>query len=133
MINRNVSPKTTIATKLCLYKSVILPTIGFGLACWRDSKRSSGLLENFQKHFFKLISIRFSTDYKVRLIHLGLPPLPLFTQLSPIAIKKSQGFRVLNRLKPALEKRTREDKRQDFPHTYFKSQFDRFKIVWRGN
>ena len=122
MINRNVSPKTTMPTKLCLYSSVILPTIGFGLACWWDSKRSSRVLENFQKllqvdiypFFYRLQSNSFTRD--------SLLFQCLHNYWICYCYQKLPGLRGLNRLKPAQEKRTEKTSANTFHIPYFKTR-----------
>ena len=59
MVKRNVSPKTSMKTKLCLYKSLILPIITFGSTCWWASMKNSRLLENFQRQVTKWITKTF--------------------------------------------------------------------------
>ena len=72
MVKRNVSPKTSMKTKLCLYKSFIIPIIAFGSTCWWASMKNSRLLENFRKHVTKWIINEYFSDYKSRLSQLNL-------------------------------------------------------------
>ena len=81
MVRRNVPNNLDWKSRLCLYKSLILPIATFGNMCWVLSRSECRLVEGFQKRVTKWIFNYGATDYFTRLSTANLLPVPMFLQL----------------------------------------------------
>ena len=81
MIRRNIPNNLDWKSRLCLYKSMILPIITFGSMCWVLSRSDCRLIEAFQKRVTKWIFSYGVADYFTRMSAANLLPVPMFLQL----------------------------------------------------
>ena len=81
MVRRNILNNLDWKSRLCLYKSLILPIVTYGNMCWVLSRSECRLVEGFQKRVTKWIFNYEDADYFTRLSTANLLPVPMFLQL----------------------------------------------------
>ena len=78
------SPKLSLANKLILYTSTMVPTLIFSSVCWLNNVTNTKSLENVQKRCTKWISSDWKSNYKQLLLKCRFLPLSLYLQLQDI-------------------------------------------------
>ena len=88
-LRRNIAFNVKSNTKLYLYKSLVLPTVTYGLFCAKQSKAIMNALERLQKKAVKWIMGNKQTCYANSLRLLNILPLPMFVQMNDLLLLSS--------------------------------------------
>ena len=83
MLKRNPLPLNT-KTKLNLFKSMVIPVLLYGSACYQLNVEEMKLLEGVQRNACKWIAT--DPNYKTSLQRLGILPLPMYIQLNNLLL-----------------------------------------------
>ena len=83
MLKRNPLPLNT-KTKLNLFKSMVIPVLLYGSACYQLNVEEMKLLEGVQRNACKWIAT--DPNYKTSLQCLGILPLPMYIQLNNLLL-----------------------------------------------
>ena len=83
MLKRNPLPLNT-KTKLNLFKSMVIPVLLYGSACYQLNVEEMKLLEGVQRNACKWIAT--DPNYKTSLQRLGVLPLPMYIQLNNLLL-----------------------------------------------
>ena len=84
MLKRNPLPLNT-KSKLNLFKSMVIPFLLYGSACYQLNVEEMKLLEGVQRNACKWIAT--DPNYKTSLQRLGILPLPMYIQLNNLLLQ----------------------------------------------
>ena len=83
MLKRNPLPLNT-KTKPNLFKSMVIPVLLYGSACYQLNVKGMKLLEGVQRNACKWIAT--DPNYKTSLQRYGILPLPMYIQLNNLLL-----------------------------------------------
>ena len=75
------SPHVTPSVKLNLYKSMVLPVLLYGSACWFANVTNTKVLESVQKNSLKWIKNTRNNNYKEQFYYSSILPVYLYLQI----------------------------------------------------
>ena len=84
LIKRTLGFTAPMKSKLLLYKSLVRSTLMYASIIWHPDKGDLALLEGVQRRATKYILNDHVSDYKTRLLNIGLLPLSYFKEINDL-------------------------------------------------
>ena len=84
LIKRTLTNHAPTKSKLLLYNSLIRPSLLYASTVWFPDKNDLQLIEGIQRRATKFILNDYYSDYKSRLINLGLVPLSFLREIADL-------------------------------------------------